>query len=393
MRPVWLWWSSGKDSAWALHALRGAGTPVGALVVTVNRAFDRVAMHAVRAELVRRQAEAAGLPLHVVEIPNPCSNDEYEAAFAGAVAAARAAGAGGMAFGDLFLADVRAYRERLLAGSGLDAVFPLWGRDTRALAAEMLAGGLRAVLTCVDPKQVPAALAGRSFDAALLAELPPSADPCGERGEFHTFAWDGPMFREPVTVTVGERVERDGFVFADVVPAAYAIRALDRVRDRAELRALFVELQDASRALDPAEPAGDAVADAYLPLLFQRCDDWRGQVFVAERDGRLAGFVGVLSHWPQEEPDEPYASFAYVSDLVVLPEARRAGVGRALLDRAEAFARAEGAAVLRIDVVAQNAAARSLYSRFGFRERTLEMEKVLDPDADVSPPGGGSRAE
>jgi len=387
MRPVWLWWSSGKDSAWALHALRSAGTPVGALVVTVNRVFDRVAMHAVRSELVRRQADAAGLPLHKVEIPSPCSNEEYEAAFAGAVAAARAAGAGGMAFGDLFLADVRAYRERLLAGTGLEAVFPLWARDTRALAREMLAGGLRAVLTCVDPKQVPAALAGRAFDAALLGDLPASADPCGERGEFHTFAWDGPMFREPIAVAVGERVVRDGFVFADVLPAPPpAIRELDRARDAAALRALYVELQDGARRLDPAEPPGDAVADAYLPLLFARCADWRGRIFVAEADGRVAGFVAVLARWPQEEPDEPYASFAYVSDLVVLPEARRAGLGRALLARAEAFAREEGAAVLRIDVMAENAGARSLYARFGFRERTLELEKLLPA------PASGGRA-
>jgi ribosomal protein S18 acetylase RimI-like enzyme len=184
-------------------------------------------------------------------------------------------------------------------------------------------------------------------------------------------------------------VERDGFVFAEIAPAPRpTIRELDRGRERAALRALFVELQDSSWALDPAEPPGDAVADAYLPLLFQRCDEWRGRVFVAEQDGRVAGFVSVLARWPQEEPDEPYGAFAYVADLVVLPEARRAGLGRALLAHAEAFARAEGAAVLRIDVMAENTGAHALYRRFGFRDRTIEMEKILDPGADAAPPGG-----
>jgi uncharacterized protein (TIGR00290 family) len=355
MDPVWLWWSSGKDSAWALHALRAAGTPVGALVVTVNRAFDRVAMHAVRAELVRRQAAAAGLPLHVVEIPNPCSNDEYEAAFAGAVLAARSAGAGGMAFGDLFLADVRAYRERLLAGTGLAPVFPLWGRDTLELAREMLAGGLRAFLTCVDPKQVPPALAGRAFDASLLAELPPGADPCGERGEFHTFAWDGPMFRAPIPVRVGECVAREA----------------------AALHACFVELQDFERALEPAQPPGAEAAAPYLELLFARCAARRGAIFVAELGSRVVGFVAVQAHVPHEEPDDPPGTYALVSDLVVLPEGRRGGTGRALLEHAEAFARAEGARIVRLEVVASNAGARALYAAAGYRERLLELEKDL----------------
>jgi len=217
---TWLWWSSGKDSAWALHVLRGAGCEVAALAVTVNREFGRVAMHAVRIELARRQAEAAGVPLRVVEIPHPCSNAEYEAAFLGAVAAARSEGVGRMAFGDLFLADVRAYRERLLAGTGIEPVFPLWGRDTAALAREMVAGGLRAVLTCVDPKQLAPEFAGRRFDAELLGALPAGVDPCGERGEFHSFAYAGPMFAQPIEVEVGERTLRDGFVFADLVPRA-----------------------------------------------------------------------------------------------------------------------------------------------------------------------------
>jgi uncharacterized protein (TIGR00290 family) len=220
-RPkAWLAWSSGKDSAWSLHVLRAADeVEVVGLLTTINAAFERVAMHAVRAELLRAQARAAGLPLVEVPIPWPCSNEQYEAAMAAAIARARAEGVSVMAFGDLFLEDIRAYRERQLAGSGLRPVFPLWGRPTAALAAEMIAGGLRARLTCVDPRALAPSFAGRELDAALLADLPPTVDPCGERGEFHTFAWDGPMFRAPVAVRGGEIVERDGFVFADLLPA------------------------------------------------------------------------------------------------------------------------------------------------------------------------------
>jgi uncharacterized protein (TIGR00290 family) len=216
---VVLAWSSGKDSAWALHALRQdpALTVVG-LLTTVNAAHDRVAMHAVRRRLLEAQARAADLPVHVVEIPYPCPNETYEAAMADAVATLLARGVTAMAFGDLFLEDVRRYRERQLSGTGLRPLFPLWGRPTRALAEEMIDGGLQARLTCVDPRVLPAAFAGRPFDRALLHDLPPSVDPCGENGEFHSFAWDGPMFRHPVPVTPGVVVERDGFVFADLLP-------------------------------------------------------------------------------------------------------------------------------------------------------------------------------
>jgi uncharacterized protein (TIGR00290 family) len=216
---VVLAWSSGKDSAWALHALRQdpALTVVG-LLTTVNAAHDRVAMHAVRRRLLEAQARAAGLPVHVVEIPYPCPNETYEAAMADAVATLLARGVTAMAFGDLFLEDVRHYRERQLTGTGLRPLFPLWGRPTRALAEEMIDGGLQARLTCVDQRVLPAAFAGRPFDLALLHDLPPSVDPCGENGEFHSFAWDGPMFRHPVPVTPGVVVERDGFVFADLLP-------------------------------------------------------------------------------------------------------------------------------------------------------------------------------
>ncbi len=221
MRPkALLSWSSGKDSAWSLHALQQAGeVDVVALLTTVNVVHDRVAMHAVRAELLRAQAEAAGIPLWTVPIPSPCSNAEYEAAMSKALERARGEGITVAAFGDLFLEDIRRYREDRLSGTGLRPVFPLWGIPTDALARQMVAGGLRARLTCVDPKQLSRDFAGREFDAALLAELPASVDPCGERGEFHTFAYAGPMYRRPVAVQGGVVVERDGFVFADLVPA------------------------------------------------------------------------------------------------------------------------------------------------------------------------------
>ena len=221
--PILLAWSSGKDSAWSLHVLRqDPSLEVVGLLTTINEAYDRVAMHAVRRALLEAQADAAGLPLVLVRIPSPCPNETYEAAMAGAVAAARARGITGIAFGDLFLEDIRRYREKQMSGTGLSLHFPLWGRPTTALAEDMIGGGLRARLTCVDPRVMPEGLAGAAFDRELLARLPAGVDPCGENGEFHTFAWDGPMFRRPVPVRGGEVVSRDGFVFADLLPAEAA---------------------------------------------------------------------------------------------------------------------------------------------------------------------------
>ncbi|AXT47853.1 MULTISPECIES: hypothetical protein [Chromobacterium] len=203
-KTVLLSWSSGKDSAWALHVLRrDPDVEVVGLFTTVNQAFQRVAMHAVRVELLQAQAAALGLPLRQVSIPYPCSNEDY---------------ASRMAFGDLFLEDVRAYRERNLAGSGIEPLFPLWGLPTAELAQTMLRGGLKARLTCLDPRKLPRGLAGSEFGQDLLDALPPDADPCGEYGEFHSFAWDGPMFLHPVPHAVGETVERDGFVFTELLP-------------------------------------------------------------------------------------------------------------------------------------------------------------------------------
>jgi uncharacterized protein (TIGR00290 family) len=211
-------WSSGKDSAWALHEVRSAGAYeiVGALT-TVTGAFTRVSIHGVREELLDAQLAAAGLAVRKVRIPYPCPNEIYEREMAAAVAQARADGITHMIFGDLFLDDVRAYRERNLAGSGIAPVFPLWQRPTAALARDMIAGGVGAHLVSVDLKKLPSSFAGRAFDAALLADLPASVDPCGENGEFHTFVSAGPMLAHPIGVRSGEIVERDGAAYADML--------------------------------------------------------------------------------------------------------------------------------------------------------------------------------
>jgi uncharacterized protein (TIGR00290 family) len=226
-RPkAWLAWSSGKDSAWALYTVRqDREFEVVALLTTVNRTHGRVAMHAVRESLLEMQAAAAGLPLVKVLIPSPCTNEVYEQAMSDAMTRARAEGVRHVIFGDLFLEDVRAYREKQLARCGMTPVFPLWRKDTRQLAEDMVAGGLSAYLTCVDPRQLDRTFAGRRFDRDLLADLPRHVDPCGENGEFHTFASAGPIFRAEVPVTVGEIVDRDGFVFADLLPQTAAVGA------------------------------------------------------------------------------------------------------------------------------------------------------------------------
>ncbi len=222
MKRVLVSWSSGKDSAWALYMLRQRGDcEIVGLLTTVNAEFDRVAMHGTRRSVLEAQAKAAGLPLWVVPLPWPCSNEVYEARMREACERAVAEGVSAVAFGDLFLRDIRAYREAQLKPTGLEPLFPLWELPTATLAREMIAAGLRAKLTCVDTKRLPPSFAGREFDAALLRDLPPESDPCGEQGEFHTCVYAGPMFNAPVALEAGELVTRDGFAYADFrqVPA------------------------------------------------------------------------------------------------------------------------------------------------------------------------------
>jgi uncharacterized protein (TIGR00290 family) len=212
-------WSSGKDSAFALHQAQLSGEfEVVGILTTVTSAYERVAMHGVRNVLLDRQAEALRLPSIKVPIPSPCPNEVYEREMSQVMEHLRTEGVTAMIFGDLFLEDIRAYREARLKEAGIEGVFPLWKRDTRVLAREMVACGVRARLTCVDPRKLDATFAGRSFDQSLLEALPPEVDPCGENGEFHTMVTAGPMFRESIEVAVGEVVVRDGFVFADLLP-------------------------------------------------------------------------------------------------------------------------------------------------------------------------------
>ena len=221
---ILLSWSSGKDSAWALHVLNtqhpGA---VAALLTTVNETMDRVAMHGVRRDVLEAQARAAGLPLRIVPIPHPCPNEIYETRMRAAVATAVADGFTHASFGDLFLEDVRRYREERLEGSGLIPLFPLWDIPTRELADRMLAGGLRARLACVDTRVIDVSFVGREFDAALLNELPAGVDPCAERGEFHTCVYAGPMFTAPLALERGETVTREPFAWAELTIASPAL--------------------------------------------------------------------------------------------------------------------------------------------------------------------------
>jgi len=218
---AWIAWSSGKDSAWALHEARLSGEYdiVGALTTVTDR-FARVAMHGVREQVLMAQLDAAGLPAIIVRIPYPCPNEVYEREMAKAVAAAKAQGVTHIIFGDLFLEDIRAYREKNLAGTGVTPVFPLWLKPTDALARDMIAGGLETYLATVDLKKLPASFAGRRFDAALLDDFPNGIDPCGENGEFHSCVVAGPMLAHRIDVSVGQTVERDGFAFADLFPSS-----------------------------------------------------------------------------------------------------------------------------------------------------------------------------
>lgn len=218
-KKILLSWSGGKDSAWALHALRqNPQYHVAALLTTVNEHFGRVAIHGFRQELLDLQAAAIGLPVWKVPLPYPCTNADYESRMATVCARAVAEGFDAVAFGDLFLEDIRAYRIERLAGTGLEPLFPIWGIPTDQLAQQMVAAGLRARITCLDPRHLPASFCGRVFDKTFLADLPSAVDPCGERGEFHSFAFAGPMFSHPIPVEHTQTVEREGFIYGELVP-------------------------------------------------------------------------------------------------------------------------------------------------------------------------------
>lgn len=214
-------WSSGKDSAWALYKLQqDPQIEIDGLFCTVNSEFNRVAMHAIRVELLQQQASCIGLPLHIIEIPYPCSNEEYEEIMSQFVESAKLVNIESFAFGDLFLDDVRSYREENLTGTGISPLFPIWGIPTDKLSREMMRSGLKAVITCVDPKKLPQEFIGREYNEAFLEDLPEGVDPCGENGEFHSFVFDAPNFARPIEISLGEVVKRDGFIFVDVVERA-----------------------------------------------------------------------------------------------------------------------------------------------------------------------------
>jgi len=212
-------WSSGKDSAWALHILQHQqDIEVVGLFCTFNKKFKRGAMHAVRNELICQQAESIGLPLQLIPIPDPCSDSEYKRIMANFIEQVKSQGIDTIAFGDLFLEEIRSYREESLVGTGITPLFPIWGIPTNELSKEMINSGLRAKITCIDPKYLPAEFAGHEYDSTFLEQIPDAIDPCGEKGEFHSFAYDGPMFKNKLNISVGETVTRDGFVYTDLLP-------------------------------------------------------------------------------------------------------------------------------------------------------------------------------
>jgi len=218
-KPALLSWSSGKDSAWSLQVLNQQNDiEIVGLFSTVNQEFNRVAMHAVRVELLQLQAVSVRLPIQLIPIPYPCSNSQYESIMNKFIEKTKANGIEYFAFGDLYLEDVRKYREDSLVGTGINPVFPLWGMNTKSLSEEMIDSGLKARITCVDPKQLSTDFTGIEYDKSFLERIPDNTDPCGENGEFHTFVYDGPMFKERIKISAGETISRDGFVFTDLLP-------------------------------------------------------------------------------------------------------------------------------------------------------------------------------
>ncbi|MCO4781413.1 MAG: adenine nucleotide alpha hydrolase [Candidatus Cloacimonetes bacterium] len=217
-KKVWLSWSSGKDSAWTLYQLQQDDSiQLEGVFTTINKEFERVAMHAVRVDLLKEQAKAFDLPLKIIELPFPCSNEQYELIMTDFLSEIKETGIDAFAFGDLYLEDIKDYRINNLKGTGIEAIFPLWKTPTNELSKEMVQSSLKTVITCVDPKQLDPSFVGREYNQSFLNDLPNTVDPCGENGEFHSFVYDGPMFKQKIDVNVGEVVTRDGFVFADIV--------------------------------------------------------------------------------------------------------------------------------------------------------------------------------
>jgi uncharacterized protein (TIGR00290 family) len=217
-------WSTGKDSAWALHVLRqNSEIEIVGLFCTVNKVFDRVAVHGVRIDLLRQQAQSINLPLHIVYIPYPCSNEEYENAMKAFISKTEEMGIEYFAFGDLFLENVRSYREKLLHGTGIKPLFPIWGTSTDSLSRQMISSGLKAVITCVGQKHLTSEFVGREYNESFINEIPKHIDPCGENGEFHSFAYDGPTFRYPIEIALGEIVFKEDACFIDLLPNSFSL--------------------------------------------------------------------------------------------------------------------------------------------------------------------------
>lgn len=358
-QKTWLWWSSGKDSAWALHCLRrDAKFEVQALVTTVNTSADRVAMHAVRTELLRAQAKALDLPLHIVEIPYPCSNQDYELAAKGVVELAESQGVSHMAFGDLFLEDVRQYRLDLLADSSIEAVFPLWQKDTTELAYEIIEASVCAYLTCIDPKVLDASFAGRRFDQALLSELPEGVDPCGENGEFHSFVYESPDFSESLDVVIGEVVERDGFVFADVLKRAPQQQVISLRRSTAQELELFDQLDRQNHAQRFVFKTGLAKHREYF-------DDPKITYLTIENDqGEFCGYFMLA------EDQQPQT----VEFRRIIIEPNQRGVGQAAILEMEKYCKQHFAAQkIWLDVFEDNEIGIHIYEKLGYQSFKQEL--------------------
>jgi uncharacterized protein (TIGR00290 family) len=359
MTQVFVSWSSGKDSAFALYEARRMGLePVGVLT-TINDVHDRVAMHGVRNALLDRQTRMLGLPAIKVSIPAPCPNEVYEARMADACARIRAAGVRHIVFGDLFLEDIRAYRIEKLSAAGIEPIFPLWKRDTALLAREMIASGLVAHITCLDPRKMPRSLAGRRFDETLLRELPPGVDPCGENGEFHTVVTDGPMFAGPIPITIGETLERDGFVFTDVLLA-------DTIpSDPPAIRRFTPEDADGIWSiLEPVFRAGETYAIARDVSKEDALQYWCAadhESFVALDSGRIVGTYFIRAN--HGGGGDHVANCGYAT----APAARGRGIARAMLRHSIARAKERGFTAMQFNlVVSTNTGAVRLWQGDGF---------------------------